>query len=164
MSEYHLYCLKDNFVCYCQVLKEHHPIIKQGHPLLFSLPVLFLIILRKVLQFFAVPENHIYEYQKGVRRMVLFTFNKKYEDFAIRRLESQNIKYVIQPVGNERLNLYFGREECLNAIRMIVTRPLNQLTPEEDFMLGAMLGYDICAQCERYCERKDKCNCSCNCN
>ena len=92
--------------------------------------------------------NHIYEY----------------EDFAIRRLESQNIKYVIQPVGNERLNLYFGREECLNAIRMIVTRPLNQLTPEEDFMLGAMLGYDICAQCERYCERKDKCNCSCNCN
>ena len=26
--------------------------------------------------------NHIYEYQKGVRRMVLFTFNKKYEAFA----------------------------------------------------------------------------------
>ena len=92
--------------------------------------------------------NHIYEYKKGVRRMVLFTFNKKYEDFAIRRLESQNIKYVIQPVGNDRLNLYFGREECLNAIRMIVTRPLNLLTPEEDFMLGAMLGYDICSQCE----------------
>ena len=98
--------------------------------------------------------NHIYEYKKGVRRMVLFTFNKKYEDFAIRRLESQNIKYVIQPVGNDRLNLYFGREECLNAIRMIVTRPLNLLTPEEDFMLGTMLGYDLCSQCERYCERK----------
>lgn len=39
--------------------------------------------------------NHIYEYKKGVRRMVLFTFNKQYEDVAIRRLESQNIKYVI---------------------------------------------------------------------
>lgn len=89
--------------------------------------------------------------------MVLFTFNKKYEDFVIRRLESQNIKYVIQPAGNNSLNLYFGREECLNAIRMIAVRPLNLLTPEEDFMLGAMLGYDICAQCERYCERKYKC-------
>lgn len=100
--------------------------------------------------------NHIYEYKKGVRRMVLFTFNKKYEDFAIRRLKSQNIKFVIQPVGNDRLNLYFGREECLNAIRMIVTRSLNHLTPEEDFMLGAMLGYDICTQCERFCERKSK--------
>ena len=100
--------------------------------------------------------NHIYEYKKGVRRMVLFTFNKKYEDFAIRRLKSQNIKYIIQSVGNDRLNLYFGREECLNAIHMIVTRPLNLLSPEEDFMLGAMLGYDICSQCERYCERKGK--------
>lgn len=101
--------------------------------------------------------NHIYEYKKGVRRMVLYTFNKKYEEFAIRRLESQKIKYIIQPVGNDRLNLYFGREECLNAIRIIVDKPLNELTPEEDFILGAMLGYDICAQCERYCERKEKC-------
>lgn len=32
------------------------------------------------------------------------------------------------------------------------------LTPEEDFILGAMLGYDICAQCERYCKRKKICN------
>lgn len=79
-----------------------------------------------------------------------------------RRLESQNISYIVQPVGSDRLNLYFGREECLNAIRMIVTRPLNLLTPEEDFMLGTMLGYDICAQCERYCERKNRCNKQCN--
>ena len=100
--------------------------------------------------------NHIYEYKKGVRRMVLFTFNKKYESFAITRLERQNIDYIIQPVGNDRLNLFFGKRECLDAIRMIVTKPLCQLTPEEDFILGAMLGYDICAQCERYCERKKK--------
>ena len=98
--------------------------------------------------------NHIYEYKKGVRRMVLFTFNKKYESFAITRLERQNIDYIIQPVGNDRLNLFFGKRECLDAIRMIVTKPLCQLSPEEDFILGAMLGYDICAQCERYCERK----------
>ncbi len=98
--------------------------------------------------------NHIYEYKKGVRRMVLFTFNKKYENFAITRLEHQNISYIVQPVGNERLNLFFGKRECLDAIRLMVTKPLNQLSPEEDFILGAMLGYDICAQCERYCERK----------
>ena len=101
--------------------------------------------------------NHIYEYKKGVRRMVLFTFNKKYEHIAITRLEHQNISYIIQPVGNDWLNLIFGRKECLDTIRMMVTRPLNQLTPEEDFILGAMLGYDICAQCERYCERKERC-------
>lgn len=100
--------------------------------------------------------NHIYEYQKGVRRMVLFTFNKKYEAFARTRLERQHIEYVIQPVGNDRLNLFFGKRECLDAIRMIVTKPLCQLSPEEDFILGAMLGYDICAQCERFCERKKR--------
>ena len=100
--------------------------------------------------------NHIYEYQKGVRRMVLFTFNKKNEAFARTRLERQHIEYVIQPVGNDRLNLFFGKRECLDAIRMIVTKPLCQLSPEEDFILGAMLGYDICAQCERFCERKKR--------
>lgn len=30
--------------------------------------------------------NHIYEYKKGVRRMVLFTFNERFESFAITRL------------------------------------------------------------------------------
>ncbi len=77
------------------------------------------------------------------------------ESFAITRLERQNIDYIIQPVGNDRLNLFFGKKECLDAIRMIVTKPLCQLTPEE-FILGAMLGYDICAQCERYCRAKEE--------
>lgn len=98
--------------------------------------------------------NHIYEYKKGVRQMVLFTFNKRYEDYATARLKRQNISYILQPVGNDRINLFFGRKQCLEAIRLMVTRPLSQLTPEEDFILGAMLGCDICAQCERYCERK----------
>ncbi len=101
--------------------------------------------------------NHIYEYQKGVRQMILFTCPKEYEECATRRLRSQKIDYVLQPAGKNNLNLYFGRRECLDAIRLIVTRPLNQLTPEEDFILGTMLGYDLCAQCERYCERKSRC-------
>ena len=107
-----------------------------------------------------VLSNHIYELQKGVRQMVLFTCPKQYEDCAKKRLCSQNMDYVLQPAGKNNLNFYIGRKECLNAIRLIVTRPLNELSPEEDFILGAMLGYDLCAQCERYCERKGKCkNC-----
>ena len=109
--------------------------------------------------------NHIYELQKGVRQMVLFTCNKKYSELATRRLESQGIPYVLQPAGQQNLNVYFGRRECLEAIQLIITRPLNQLTPEEDFILGAMLGYDLCAQCERYCKRKKgKCQCDGKCD
>ena len=98
--------------------------------------------------------NHIYEFKKGVRQMVLYTMNKRNLDFAEKRLRNQRINYVIQSVDGERINLFFGKDECINAIRMIVTRPLNQLTPEEDFILGAMLGYDICGPCRRYCSKK----------
>lgn len=98
--------------------------------------------------------NHIYEFKKGVRQMVLYTMNRRYQDFAVKRLEHQRINYAIQEVDGERINLFFGREECIHAIRMLVTCPLNKLTPEEDFILGALLGYDICAQCKRYCNRK----------
>ena len=103
-----------------------------------------------------VLSNHIYELQKGVRQMVLFTCPKQYEDCAKKRLCSQNMDFVLQPAGKNNLNFYIGRKECLNAIRLIVTRPLNELSPEEDFILGTMLGYDLCAQCERYCERCKK--------
>ena len=102
--------------------------------------------------------NHIYEYKKGVRRMILFTCNRRFEQQACHRLYRQSIDYVVQPAGKENVNVYFGRRECLDAIRLFVTRPLNELSPEEDFILGAMLGYDICAQCERYCERKGRCS------
>ena len=100
--------------------------------------------------------NHVYEFKKGVRQMVLYTVNRKYEAFATARLQSQYIAYLIQPVDQSKINLFFGKPECIHDIRCIVDKPLNQLTPEEDFILGAMLGYDICAQCERYCARKNK--------
>lgn len=100
--------------------------------------------------------NHVYELKKGVRQMVLYTTNRKYESFAVNRLKNQRIKYVIQDIDDDRINLFFGREECIKAIQMIVNRPLNKLTPEEDFILGAMLGYDICGQCKRFCSRKTR--------
>ena len=80
--------------------------------------------------------NHIYELQKGVRQMVLFTCDKRYGDQTVERLESQGIPYVLQPAGQKNLNVYFGRRECLEAIRLIVTRPLNQLTPRRILSLG----------------------------
>lgn len=101
--------------------------------------------------------NHIYEYKKGVRSMVLCTINKAYEQLVTARLESQQICYLKQKAGARSVNVYFGKPECIQAIRLLVTRPLNQLTPEEDFILGALLGYDICVQCERFCTRKKQC-------
>lgn len=98
--------------------------------------------------------NHIYEYKKGVRNLVLFTMNERYSVLACERLERQNIPYLVQRVGKKNINLYFGQPECLETIRNFVARPLNRLTPEEDFILGALLGYNICDQCKRFCSKK----------
>ena len=106
--------------------------------------------------------NHIYEYKKGVRNMVLCTLNKCYEPIAVERLESQKICFIKQEASDRCVNLYFGKPECIETIRLLVTRPLNQLSPEEDFILGAMLGYDICVQCRRYCHRKNGNTASCD--
>lgn len=98
--------------------------------------------------------NHLYEFKKGIRNMVLHTMNKEYEAFAVQRLKSQNIGYLVQPVDCSKINLYFGKKECLNVVKLLMDRPLNLLTPEEDFIVGAMLGYDICQQCKRFCGKK----------
>ena len=47
--------------------------------------------------------NHIYEFKKGVRNMVLYTMSKEHEEFAIRRLKNQKISYMIQEVGTNKM-------------------------------------------------------------
>lgn len=97
--------------------------------------------------------HQIYEYRKGVRQLVLCTMTPPCAELLCERLDGQCIAYVVQPVGDNKVNLYFGDKTCLNVVRTFVHKSLSELTPAEDFMLGAMLGYDIRQQCERYCKR-----------
>lgn len=86
--------------------------------------------------------------------MVLCTIDAREEEFVRERLHKLEIDYAVQYLTNNHINLFFGKKECLEVVRQIITKPLNQLTPEEDFILGIMLGYDLCKQCERYCNRR----------
>lgn len=85
--------------------------------------------------------------------MVLYTVNNHFIDQAVKRLQNEDIPFTMQEVGNGRTNLFFGRKECIEVVKKMINRPLQQLSPEEDFILGALLGYDICIQCERFCRR-----------
>ena len=69
------------------------------------------------------------------------------------RLDSQGIGWLEQPVERGKVNLYFGHEACLRVVATFAGKPLHRLTAQEDFILGAMLGYDVRQQCERYCRR-----------
>lgn len=97
-----------------------------------------------------VLAHHIYEYKKGLRHLVLHTLNSSYRDVAEERLKQQNIDYVIQIVSSSKINIFFGRRECVDVIRRIGVKKLHEYTPEEDFILGTMLGYDRLQQCRRY--------------
>ena len=98
--------------------------------------------------------HNIYEYQKGMRQLVLCTMCRTCATLLCDRLDHLGIAYLTQPVTESKVNLYFGNQLCLDAVQTFIHKPLNELSPEEDFMLGTMLGYDITGQCKRYCTRK----------
>ncbi len=92
----------------------------------------------------------IYEYKKGIRDTALCTLSTDCRNSVIRKLETNKIAYFICPISDERFNIFFGTKVCIDVISSICDKPLNKLSPKEDFMLGAILGYSICEQCRRY--------------
>lgn len=98
--------------------------------------------------------HQVYEFRKGIRNLVLCTITPECAEIVKARLQKQDIAWHEQPVSPAKVNLYFGDRNCLDAVRCFADKPLNRLTPEEDYMLGTMLGYDIRMQCERFCRRR----------
>lgn len=100
--------------------------------------------------------HHIYEYKKGVRHLVLHTLPASLREEAEKKLMRQGIDYIVKPVGDSRINIFFGAKECVEVIRRMGDKKLNEFTPEEDFILGIMLGYDKRRQCLRYLQQKEQ--------
>jgi prepilin-type N-terminal cleavage/methylation domain-containing protein len=73
-----------------------------------------------------------------------------------RKLERSNIEYQIYLLSNGNMNIFFGRKECVDVVRAIGKAKLRDYTPEEDFILGTMLGYDRLIQCRRYLEMLER--------
>jgi len=94
--------------------------------------------------------HHLYEYDKGVRQMFMMTLGPHDTDAVVRRLCRRGIDHHIHPVSPAKTNVFFGRAAWIDTVRMVVCKPLNQLSPEEDFILGILLGYDKEMQCRRF--------------
>lgn len=103
-----------------------------------------------------VFHHHIYEYKKGLRNLVLTTEKADYKDYIAERLEHNQIDYLIQETPSKRINVFFGAKECVDVVKTFIDKKLNEITPEQDFMLGIMLGYDRLKQCARYLDFKNK--------
>ncbi len=98
--------------------------------------------------------HHIQEYKKGLRTLVLHTTKASNRDAIEKRLKRERIDYYIQPVNGTKINVFFGNSICIDVIKEMNFESLSNLTDEEDFILGTMLGYDRVKQCERYLKRK----------
>ncbi len=98
--------------------------------------------------------HHIYEYKKGLRRMVLHTAPSLYRERISKKLCSLNIVFLITDVNEKKINVFFGDPDCIDVIRSFGEEDLSKLTDEQDFILGTLLGYDITGQCRRYIKRK----------
>ncbi len=98
--------------------------------------------------------HHIYEYKKGLRRMVLYTGPETEKIRIIEKLEHHGISYVIDDLPSGKMNVFFGADECVRVLENFKTLKLDQLSDAEDFILGAMLGYDLILQCRRFVKRK----------
>lgn len=97
--------------------------------------------------------HQLYECRKGVRPIALCTLPKCCMEMACHKLEKEGFAYLIRLIGNEKVNLFFGDEKCLEVLNLFGDKPLNQFTAEEDFILGTMLGYSVSEQCRRYCTK-----------
>ncbi len=97
-----------------------------------------------------VFRHHLYEYQKGLRNLILHTTCAGNRGEIERLLLKHGIASQIYPLRNGHINVFFGADACVEVIRTIGKSSLNAYTAEEDFILGIMLGYDRLLQCRRY--------------
>lgn len=94
--------------------------------------------------------NHLYEYRKGVRRLFMMTLTQAEASRVCERLERETIPYLVHDVSADKVNVLFGRAAWVDTARSILGKPLSKLSPEEDFILGTLLGYETEQQCERF--------------
>ena len=94
--------------------------------------------------------HHMYEYRKGLRNLILHTASAKFQEHIEERLKKAEISYQIYPLSNGNINVFFGAIECVDVIKAIGKPKLSDYTPQEDFILGTMLGYDRLVQCRRF--------------
>lgn len=99
--------------------------------------------------------NYIYEVQRGTKPMALVTMELGDENAAVSKIEKSGLSYATQKLEG-KVNIFFGQKPCIKIVEGFLGKKLCELTPQEDFMLGTMLGYCRIAQCERYLSKAVK--------
>ncbi len=90
--------------------------------------------------------------------MVLHTMLAGQKDEVEKLLKKRGICFFTQNVTLNKINIFFGNPDCIEVIKSFGNISLSEYSPEQDFILGILLGYDSDIQCKRYLSKKDKVN------
>lgn len=101
-------------------------------------------------------DHHIYEFKKNVRNLFLHTVPASQEKVTVAKLEREGIRYLVSRLNDKVSNIFFGDPAFVEVVESFGQRRMNELTVEEDFILGILLGYGKKQQCERFLSRKRK--------
>ncbi|MGE4319025.1 MAG: DUF2023 family protein [Deferribacterales bacterium] len=102
----------------------------------------------------------VYEYKKGIRRLVLYTAKEHEAELCRMKLSKSGIAWYELASKDGRINFFFGDCPCISIIRSFGEKPLNEFNEKEDFILGVLLGYDLTKQCERYLNNTERAFCA----
>mgnify|MGYP000849801376 CR=1 FL=1 len=86
--------------------------------------------------------QYLYELGKGVRQLFMLTMTPREAQAVQARLDRDGIAFYRQRVSEEKVNLYFGNAQFVAVAQRLAIRPVCQLSAEEDFILGTLLGYE----------------------
>ncbi len=99
----------------------------------------------------------LYDISRGLRDLALYTIHPEDQNMIEAELLREGVAYMFRPIEDGRVNVYFGHQACIDVVQTFEGCPHCQHTPEQDFILGIMLGYDRTRQCERFLERRRLC-------
>lgn len=99
--------------------------------------------------------HHLYELAKGLRPLAMMTLTSDEADAVVAELVGAATPHHVQRACRSKVNVVFGRPSAVATARRLLERRLCDLTDEQDFILGILLGYDREQQCLRYLARTE---------
>jgi hypothetical protein len=104
----------------------------------------------------AVFFHMIYELNKGLRNLALLTTTPDNLEIVKERLEKCNYEFLVEELEEKYVNIFFGTKEPIEVLKRFSKDSLKKYSPEEDFILGVLLGYNTEQQCKRYLKMKSE--------
>lgn len=97
----------------------------------------------------------MYELNKGLRSLALLTTTQENCKIIVERLGKCHYSYIVEELRSGYVNIFFGKDESIEVLKKFNKNSLKEFSPEEDFILGVLLGYNTDQQCKRYINRKN---------